>query len=187
MVEPGRHSEELKKRPYPTLSFSEKARTTSHNGRGLYGWLRCFISQRHSFFGPTQAALLRIQRTSHLLYGVAALLTLAARVMARVSFPTFCAVPEYVFRVKTGIWRSRCVPIIGAVLFLLLCRQRNEAERRLRLDGQIAVCFQNGQSQIQKFISHYITELQETSPTFRALSKADHVPLRPVRTPTKSL
>jgi hypothetical protein len=44
----------------------------------------------------------RVQRTSHLLYGVAALLTLAARVMARVSFPAFCAVPEYVFRVKTA-------------------------------------------------------------------------------------
>lgn len=113
---------------------------------------------------------------------VAALLTLAARVMARVSFPAFCAVPEYVFRVITGIWRSRCapiicVPIIGAVLFLLLSRQRNDAERRLRLDGQIAVCFQNGQSQIQKFISHYITALQKTSPTCRALSKADHMDL----------
>jgi hypothetical protein len=55
--------------------------------------------------------------------GVAALLTLAARVMARVSFPAFCAVPEYVFRVKTGMWRSRCVPIIcvrsSALLFFL--------------------------------------------------------------------
>ena len=48
---------------------------------------------------------------------VAALLTLAARVMARVSFPAFCAVPEYVFRVITGIWRSRCVPTIGALFF----------------------------------------------------------------------
>jgi hypothetical protein len=42
--------------------------------------------------------------------------------MARVSFPAFCAVPEYVFRVITGIWRSRCVPIIcvpiiGALFF----------------------------------------------------------------------
>jgi hypothetical protein len=85
--------------------------------------VRCSISQRHSFFGPAQAALLRIQRTSHLLYGVAALLTLAARVMARVSFPAFCAVPEYVFRLKTGMWRSRCVPIIcvrsSALLFFL--------------------------------------------------------------------
>ena len=30
--------------------------------------VRCFISQRHSFFGPAQAALLRIQPASHLLY-----------------------------------------------------------------------------------------------------------------------
>ena len=37
--------------------------------------------------------------------------------MARVSFPAFCAVPEYVFRMKTGIWRSRCVPTIGALFF----------------------------------------------------------------------
>jgi hypothetical protein len=62
-----------------------------------------------------------------------------------------------------------CADHRRAVLFLLLYRQRNEAERRLRWDGQIAVCFQNGQSQIQKFISYYIIVLQETCPTFRAL------------------
>jgi MFS transporter, FHS family, glucose/mannose:H+ symporter len=66
------------------------------------------------------AALLRIHRTSHLLYGIAALLTLAALVMARVSFPAFCAVPEYDLGVKTGIWRSRWVPIIGALFFFYL-------------------------------------------------------------------
>jgi len=64
------------------------------------------------------AALLRIHRASHLLYGVAALLTLVALGMARVSSPVFCAAPDYVSRVETGLWRSRWVPIIGALFFL---------------------------------------------------------------------
>ena len=86
--------------------------------------------------------------------------------MARVSFPAFCAVPEYVFRMKTGIWRTRCVAIIGALFFFYFyIGSETKLSGAYDSDGQIAVCFQNGQSQIQKFISHYITVLQETSPT----------------------
>jgi fucose permease len=64
------------------------------------------------------AALLRIHRPSHMLYGVATLLTLVALGMARVSFPVFCAASDYVSRVETGLWRSRWPPIIGALFFL---------------------------------------------------------------------
>jgi len=80
------------------------------------------------------------------------------------------------------------VPIIGALFFFYFyLGSETKRSGAYDSDGQIAVCFQNGQSQIQKFISHHITALQKTSPTCRALSKADHVPLRPIRTPTKSL
>jgi hypothetical protein len=90
--------------------------------------------------------------------------------------------PSTSFRVKTGMWRSRCVPIIcvpivGALFFFYFdiasfyfdIASENEAERRLGLDKQIAVCFQNGQT---RFRSSFPTPLQKTSPTFRALSKA---------------
>lgn len=62
------------------------------------------------------AALLRMHRTSHMLYGVAALLTLVALGMTRASFPVF-APPDNISRVETGLWRSRWVPIIGALFF----------------------------------------------------------------------
>jgi MFS transporter, FHS family, glucose/mannose:H+ symporter len=64
------------------------------------------------------AALLRIHRTSYLLYGVAALLALVALGLTKVLLPVFCVAPEYGSRVKTDIWRSRWVPIIGALFFL---------------------------------------------------------------------
>jgi MFS transporter, FHS family, glucose/mannose:H+ symporter len=63
-------------------------------------------------------ALLRMHRTSHLLYGVAALLTLVAVGLARVSFPLVSPAPENVAGVQTGVWRSRWVPILGALFFL---------------------------------------------------------------------
>lgn len=64
------------------------------------------------------AALHRMDRISHLMYGVAALLTLVAVGMTRVSFPVFCPAPDNISRVETGLWRSRWVPIIGALFFL---------------------------------------------------------------------
>jgi FHS family glucose/mannose:H+ symporter-like MFS transporter len=64
------------------------------------------------------AALLRSDHTSHLLYGVAALLTLAAVVLTRVPFPAVRPAPESVSQATTHIWRSRWVPILGALFFL---------------------------------------------------------------------
>lgn len=63
------------------------------------------------------AALLRMQRTSNMLYGVAALLTLVAVGMTRASFPVFSPVPDNVSRMEIGLWRGRWVPIIGALFF----------------------------------------------------------------------
>jgi len=63
------------------------------------------------------AALLRAHRISYLLYGVAALLTLVAAGMTRVAFPVLGAPPDVAHR-QTGLWRSRWVPIIGALFFL---------------------------------------------------------------------
>lgn len=63
-------------------------------------------------------ALLPMHRTSHLLYGVAALLTLVAVGLARVSFPFVSPAPENVAGVQTELWRSRWVPILGALFFL---------------------------------------------------------------------
>lgn len=63
------------------------------------------------------AALLRMDRTSHLLYGVAAALILVAVGMTRVAFPALCPAPDNVSRVETGLWRSPWVPVIGALFF----------------------------------------------------------------------
>ena len=64
------------------------------------------------------AALQRIDRSSVLLYGVAALLILASVGWAGVSFPMFSAGSESVAGAQAGLWRSRWVPILGAVFFL---------------------------------------------------------------------
>lgn len=63
------------------------------------------------------AALLRMHRTSDMLYGVAVLLSLLAVGMTRASFPVFSPAPNNVPRMETGLWRSRWVPIIGALFF----------------------------------------------------------------------
>ncbi len=63
------------------------------------------------------AGLLRMHRTSNMLYGVAALLTLLAAAITRGSFPVFSPVPDNVSLMETGLWRSRWVPIIGALFF----------------------------------------------------------------------
>jgi MFS transporter, FHS family, glucose/mannose:H+ symporter len=64
------------------------------------------------------AALYRVGHTSYLLYGVAALLTLVALGMTGVSFPVFSPVPDNCSGAETVLWRSRWVPIIGALFFL---------------------------------------------------------------------
>ena len=64
------------------------------------------------------AALQRMDRIPYLLYGVALLLALVAAGMTRVSFPVFGRAPEFVSRVELSPWRSRWVPILGAVFFL---------------------------------------------------------------------
>jgi FHS family glucose/mannose:H+ symporter-like MFS transporter len=63
------------------------------------------------------AALLRMQRTSVFLYGVAALLILVAVGVARVSLPVPPA-PDEAPPVESGLWWSRWVPILGALFFL---------------------------------------------------------------------
>jgi MFS transporter, FHS family, glucose/mannose:H+ symporter len=64
------------------------------------------------------AALLRMNRTSHLLYGVAALLTFVTMAVTTTSFPVFGPPQDDVRQMETGHWRSRWVPIIGALFFL---------------------------------------------------------------------
>jgi len=66
------------------------------------------------------AALLRMHRTSLMLYGVAALLSLAAAGMIRASFPVFSPQLDNVSRMEEGLWRSRWVPIIGALFFFYI-------------------------------------------------------------------
>jgi MFS transporter, FHS family, glucose/mannose:H+ symporter len=63
------------------------------------------------------AALHRADRTPDLLYGVAALLTLLAVGMTRVPFPVVYAAPDNASQGETVAWRSRGVPIIGALFF----------------------------------------------------------------------
>lgn len=64
------------------------------------------------------AALLRMHRISLLLYGVAALLIVVAAGVARVPLPDPRPTPDEVPPVESGIWRSRWVPMLGALFFL---------------------------------------------------------------------
>lgn len=64
------------------------------------------------------AALLRMQQSALMLYGIASLLILVAISSTRVSFPVAAPVSNHVSKVKPGAWRSRWVPIIGALFFL---------------------------------------------------------------------
>lgn len=65
------------------------------------------------------SALLPMRRTSYLLYGVATMLVLVAVGLTRVSFPDIGPTSETVVSaVPKDLWRSRWVPILGA-LFLL--------------------------------------------------------------------
>jgi MFS transporter, FHS family, glucose/mannose:H+ symporter len=64
------------------------------------------------------AALLRMQRTSYLLYGLAALLAVVAVGMSSVAFPVLSSARDSGSRAETSLWRSRWVPILGALFFL---------------------------------------------------------------------
>jgi hypothetical protein len=180
------------KRPYPTLSFSEKpeqlliADEASMDGEVLHLAAAFILWTSAGCAAP---------HTTHLSSAVwrGCFADACGTGHGQSFIPRFLCgarvrLPAENGHVAEPLCADHLCAIIGAaVLSLLLYQQRNEAERRLRLDKQIAVCFQNGESQIQKFISHSITALQQTSPTCGALAKAAHVPLRPIRTPTKSL
>ncbi|MCU1305062.1 MAG: transporter, major facilitator family [Candidatus Sulfotelmatobacter sp.] len=65
------------------------------------------------------SAMLRAHRSSHLLYGVAAMLVLVALSLTRVSFPDIASASENADRkMPVSLWRSRWVPILGALFFL---------------------------------------------------------------------
>ncbi|MFZ0761201.1 MAG: MFS transporter [Candidatus Sulfotelmatobacter sp.] len=64
------------------------------------------------------AALLRMHRTSNMLHGVAALLTVVAAGMTTVSFPVFSSAADNASPMETGLWRNRWVPIFGALFFV---------------------------------------------------------------------
>lgn len=64
------------------------------------------------------AGLLRMHDTSHLFYGLAALLTLVAVGVSKVSFPVFIPAGNNMVGVQPRLWRSRWVPILGALFFL---------------------------------------------------------------------
>ena len=65
------------------------------------------------------SALLRMNRSFHLLYGVAAMLVLVAMCLTRVSFPDIGTASEDVVKaIPTGWWRTRWAPILGALFFL---------------------------------------------------------------------
>jgi len=65
------------------------------------------------------SALLRQHRSSHLLYGVAAMLILVAVSLTTVSIPDVGSAAESVVRaVPRSLWRSRWVPLLGALFFL---------------------------------------------------------------------
>jgi len=65
------------------------------------------------------SALLRMHRSSYLLYGVATLLVLVAVSLTRVSFPNIGPTSETIASaVPKDLWRSRWVPILGPLFFL---------------------------------------------------------------------
>ena len=65
------------------------------------------------------SALLRMHRSSYLLYGVATLLVLVAVSLTRVSFPNIGPTSEKIASaVPKDLWRSRWVPILGPLFFL---------------------------------------------------------------------
>jgi FHS family glucose/mannose:H+ symporter-like MFS transporter len=65
------------------------------------------------------SALLRMHRSRHLLYGIAAMLILVALNLTRISFPNVYPSSENVAKaMPTNVWRSRWVPILGALFFL---------------------------------------------------------------------
>ena len=65
------------------------------------------------------SALLRMHRSSYLLYGVATLLVLVAVSLTRVSFPNIGPTSETIASaVPKDLWRSRWVPIFGPLFFL---------------------------------------------------------------------
>ncbi|GAC1439846.1 MAG: MFS transporter [Terriglobales bacterium] len=63
------------------------------------------------------AALLPVHHTTHMLYGVAALLTLVAVGVMRAVCPVLAPIRENTSGVSTGMWWSRWVPIVGALFF----------------------------------------------------------------------
>jgi FHS family glucose/mannose:H+ symporter-like MFS transporter len=65
------------------------------------------------------SALLRVHRSSHLLYGVAAMLILVAISLTRVAIPNLGpASNRAIGGTPARLWRSRWVPILGALFFL---------------------------------------------------------------------
>ena len=57
-----------------------------------------------------------MHRSSNMLYGVAALLTLVAAGVTTLPFPVFSPVAD-VSRMEPSLWRSRWVPIVGGLFF----------------------------------------------------------------------
>jgi FHS family glucose/mannose:H+ symporter-like MFS transporter len=65
------------------------------------------------------SALLRMHRASQMFYGIAAMLILMAVSLTRISFPNSDPSSENVAKaMPTNVWRSRWVPILGALFFL---------------------------------------------------------------------
>lgn len=64
------------------------------------------------------SASLRMHRTHHLLYGIAALLILMALSLRLVSVPMDASSQNGAEAEPTNVWRSRWVPILGALFFL---------------------------------------------------------------------
>lgn len=65
------------------------------------------------------SALLRTHRTSHLLFGIAAMLILMAVSLSRISFPKIDTASENVLgALPINLLRSRWAPILGALFFL---------------------------------------------------------------------
>jgi fucose permease len=64
------------------------------------------------------AALLSGQHVSLFLDSLAALLIVALLMVARISFPSFASSPNRALGMNSAIWRSRWIPILGAMFFL---------------------------------------------------------------------